>query len=108
MSLSNSHWAPVVSTKIVEVLADSTFTVPATPFSSITAPDANFALGIDHTLLKPDATPAQIAELCDQAIRYKFKVRTIYEHLQLNMLKDASYIVVLRERRQRGAGVAAP
>ncbi|KAJ7754647.1 hypothetical protein DFH07DRAFT_743745, partial [Mycena maculata] len=36
-------------------------------------PDSKFALAIDHALLKRDATPAQIDELCDQAIRYKFK-----------------------------------
>ncbi|MEG2053529.1 MAG: 2-deoxyribose-5-phosphate aldolase, partial [Oscillospiraceae bacterium] len=25
---------------------------------------------VDHTLLKPEATPAQIEALCDQAIKY--------------------------------------
>ena len=29
---------------------------------------------IDHTLLKPDATPAQITVLCEEAKRYGFKV----------------------------------
>ncbi len=28
---------------------------------------------IDHTLLKPDATKAQIGKLCEEAIKYKFK-----------------------------------
>ncbi|KAJ7103826.1 hypothetical protein C8R44DRAFT_808231 [Mycena epipterygia] len=73
MSLSNEHWSPLVKAKVAEVLADTSFAVPANEFSSITAPNATFALAIDHTLLKPDATPAQIDELCDQAIRYKFK-----------------------------------
>ncbi|KAJ6513518.1 hypothetical protein DFH09DRAFT_260327 [Mycena vulgaris] len=73
MSFSNEHWSPLIKSKISEVLADSSFAVPTTDFSSITAPSATFALAIDHTLLKPDATPAQIDELCDQAIRYKFK-----------------------------------
>ncbi len=27
---------------------------------------------IDHTLLKPDATPAEIEQLCDEALRYRF------------------------------------
>jgi deoxyribose-phosphate aldolase len=27
---------------------------------------------IDHTLLKPEATPAQVAALCDEAVRYRF------------------------------------
>jgi hypothetical protein len=74
MTLSNDHWVPLVKAKVEEVLADTSFVPPTSEFSSITAPDAKFALGIDHTLLKPDATSAQIDELCDQAIRYKFKV----------------------------------
>ncbi|KAJ7031872.1 hypothetical protein C8F04DRAFT_1004484, partial [Mycena alexandri] len=73
MSFSNEHWAPRVKAKMAEVLADTAFTVPANDFLSITSPSAVFALAIDHTLLKPDATSAQIDELCDQAIRYKFK-----------------------------------
>ncbi|KAJ7148563.1 hypothetical protein C8R43DRAFT_1088417 [Mycena crocata] len=73
MSLSTEHWVPLVKAKIAEVLADTSFAVPASDFSSITLPNPTFALGIDHTLLKPDATAAQIDELCDQAIRYKFK-----------------------------------
>ena len=31
---------------------------------------------IDHTLLKPDATPAQITVLCEEAKTYGFKVNT--------------------------------
>ena len=31
---------------------------------------------IDHTLLKPDATPAQITVLCEEAKKYNFKVNT--------------------------------
>jgi deoxyribose-phosphate aldolase len=27
---------------------------------------------IDHTLLKPDATPAQITQLCREALEYRF------------------------------------
>ncbi len=27
---------------------------------------------IDHTLLKPEATPAQVEALCDEAVRYRF------------------------------------
>ncbi|KAJ7464338.1 hypothetical protein FB451DRAFT_1340807 [Mycena latifolia] len=73
MSFTNEHWSPIIKSKVAEVLADSSFTMPASDFSSITAPNATFALAIDHTLLKPDATPAQIDELCNQAIRYKFK-----------------------------------
>jgi deoxyribose-phosphate aldolase len=34
--------------------------------------DANLAKMIDHTLLKPDATPEQIAQLCFEARKYQF------------------------------------
>lgn len=34
--------------------------------------DHNLATMIDHTLLKPDATPDQIAQLCYEARKYKF------------------------------------
>jgi deoxyribose-phosphate aldolase len=34
--------------------------------------DANLAKMIDHTLLKPDATPEQIAQLCFEARKYGF------------------------------------
>jgi hypothetical protein len=74
MGFSNEHWSPLVKAKVAEMLADTSFAVPASEFSSITSPDTKFALAIDHTLLKPDAKSAQIDELCDQAIRYKFKV----------------------------------
>ena len=32
----------------------------------------NIAAYIDHTLLKPDATPKEIDQLCEEALRYKF------------------------------------
>src|SRR5512136_2314984 len=34
--------------------------------------DSNLAKTIDHTLLKPDATPEQIAQLCFEARKYNF------------------------------------
>jgi deoxyribose-phosphate aldolase len=34
--------------------------------------DTNLAMMIDHTLLKPDATPEQIAQLCFEARKYHF------------------------------------
>jgi deoxyribose-phosphate aldolase len=34
--------------------------------------DANLALMIDHTLLKPEATRSEIEKLCAEAIRYQF------------------------------------
>jgi len=38
----------------------------------------------DHTLLKPDATPAQIAILCEEAKKYGFKVKTDSVVYQVN------------------------
>ena len=35
-------------------------------------PDTNLAPLIDHTLLKPDATPEQITQLCSEARKYGF------------------------------------
>ena len=35
-------------------------------------PDKNLASKIDHTLLKPDATPDEIRKLCDEAAKFKF------------------------------------
>lgn len=35
-------------------------------------PDKNLASKIDHTLLKPDATPDEIKKLCSEAKKYKF------------------------------------
>ena len=35
---------------------------------------------IDHTLLKPDATPAQIIVLCEEAKKYGFKVNDPAAH----------------------------
>ncbi|MFH1804193.1 MAG: deoxyribose-phosphate aldolase [Pseudomonadota bacterium] len=34
---------------------------------------SDLAQYIDHTILRPDATPADISRLCDEAARYKFK-----------------------------------
>ncbi len=34
--------------------------------------DKNIASKIDHTMLKPDATPQEITELCEEAKKYHF------------------------------------
>jgi len=36
------------------------------------APPSDLAPYIDHTLLKPEATPAEIRNLCDEALRFHF------------------------------------
>jgi len=53
--------------------------------------DKNLAKYIDHTLLKPDATPDQIAQLCYEAKKYSFaSVCVNPTHVQLcaELLKD--------------------
>lgn len=71
MSRTNEEWEVVVQAKVAEVLADTSSTNYA---PAITTADKNFALTIDHTLLRPDATPSQVDTLCDEAIKYGFKV----------------------------------
>ena len=71
---TNDEWATAIANKVSEVLAD-TSKAEFSLASSITSPSSDaFPATIDHTLLKPDATPAQIDELCAQAIQYNFKV----------------------------------
>lgn len=73
MERTKQEWEVAIDLKISEVLQDTV--TPFTRFTSITHPtDKLFPSAIDHTLLKPDATPAQIDQLCDEAIKYGFKV----------------------------------
>lgn len=55
------------------------------PFKSEYVADAtNLAAMIDHTLLKPEATPAQVETLCTEAVQYHFAavcVNPIYVNL---------------------------
>lgn len=47
-------------------------------------PDIDLALYIDHTLLNPMATPAAIAQLCQEADQYHFPAVCVYPvHVQL-------------------------
>ncbi|KAL0577221.1 hypothetical protein V5O48_004762 [Marasmius crinis-equi] len=88
---TNEEWTSLIAQKVTEVLADTS--EPATSFSTITTPDHAFASGIDHTLLKPDATPAQIDALVDEAVKYRFKsccVNGVYVNRVVERLKGAS------------------
>lgn len=54
-------------------------------------PDRNLAAKIDHTLLKPEATPTEIRDLCEEARKYIFAsvcVNPCYVSLCYEMLKD--------------------
>ncbi|GAB4513375.1 MAG: deoxyribose-phosphate aldolase [Anaerolineae bacterium] len=43
-----------------------------TPAEEAAISPETVAASIDHTLLKPDATPQQIARLCEEALEYRF------------------------------------
>ena len=75
---TDSEWHTFLEGKIAQVLNTQTDPVIVGPLASITSPDdARFSLAIDHTMLKQDATPPQIDALCDDAIKYGFKVRFV-------------------------------
>jgi deoxyribose-phosphate aldolase len=76
MLRSNDSWALAISHKVAQVLDADPAAFPAPPLKDLDSPnDARFPSTIDHTLLTPDATSAQIDRLCDEAIRFKFRVR---------------------------------
>ena len=82
---TDADWESFIQSRISDTLNGSELDLSmAGPFASITSPaDPRFPLAIDHTLLKPDATPAQIDVLCDEAIRYGFKVGNIYIYIYI-------------------------
>jgi deoxyribose-phosphate aldolase len=51
---------------------------------------------VDHTLLKPEATPAQVAQLCDEARRYGFAsvcINPVYVRLATEKLEGSGVAV---------------
>lgn len=72
MTRTSEEWAALVNAKISQV-KNSPAPV-SNPKTSLT--NHQLAQTIDHTLLKPDATPSQIDNLCDEAIKHNFKVST--------------------------------
>ncbi|KAF8959645.1 hypothetical protein BDZ97DRAFT_1666892 [Flammula alnicola] len=71
---TDTEWEKLIQGKIFEVLSPESQILEAPALASISTPsDPRFPLAIDHTLLKQDATPAQVDALCDEAIRYGFK-----------------------------------
>ncbi|RDB27763.1 Deoxyribose-phosphate aldolase [Hypsizygus marmoreus] len=68
MARTDEMWAQLIKEKVSNIQSAFDPTLSKSTFTS-----AELAQTIDHTLLKPDATTAQIDELCDQAIQYNFK-----------------------------------
>ena len=88
MARSNEEWATLIASKITSVQADnSELSIPV---------PSNLAPYIDHTLLKPDATAADIDKLCDEAIKYKFKVCLRQYRVPLTFKRTK--LVVLHQR----------
>ncbi|KXN84143.1 Deoxyribose-phosphate aldolase [Leucoagaricus sp. SymC.cos] len=90
---SNEQWAKLIHAKIAHVLNTPDNSLPTPPLADLSSPDdPRFPHAIDHTLLTPDATTAQIDRLCDEAVRFKFKsccvngsnVRQVFERMAQN------------------------
>jgi len=72
---SDSEWHAFIGQKQRQVLSEPNCSQPG-PLSYIFSPgDPLFPSTIDHTLLKQEATPSQVDALCDDALKYGFKVR---------------------------------
>jgi deoxyribose-phosphate aldolase len=76
MPHTNETWQQILQQKTPQILQT---TPPAADAADAAAPasdaiplPAHFAVLIDHTLLKPSATPHQIDSLCDEAITHRF------------------------------------
>ena len=68
---SQEEWASIIEDAYQSLPSDfPKYDVPSSG-------SLEFAKLIDHTLLKLDATPAQVDKLCEEAKEYKFKVRRI-------------------------------
>jgi deoxyribose-phosphate aldolase len=66
------------------------------PRSAPAPSDTPVAALIDHTLLKPEATPAQVERLCDEAARYRFAsvcVNPSFVPLCARLLKGTPVVV---------------
>lgn len=80
--------------------------VPARPAPS----RRQLAAIIDHTLLKPEATPEQIERLCREAVEHGFAavcVNPVYVPLAAELLADADPVVCTVIDFPLGAGAAA-
>ncbi|KAF8901943.1 hypothetical protein CPB85DRAFT_1377249 [Mucidula mucida] len=75
MDRTNAEWAALLEPKIKAIL-NETSNLPFQHVHVLPGPNTDntsLASYIDHTLLKPDATRADIDKLCDEALQYKFK-----------------------------------
>lgn len=77
MRRTNEEWAAAIREKVASVLNDDTERL-ALSDPILSADDPRLPLAIDHTLLTPDATSAQIDRLCKEAVECRFKVCLLF------------------------------
>jgi len=70
-SFTDSQWEKAIAQTISAVTSDQS---PVKKYEYPALSSKEFAKCMDHTLLKIDATPVQIAVLCEEASKYGFKV----------------------------------
>lgn len=69
--LSDSQWEALIA-QTIQAVEPEPSTLKKHDYPALNSKD--FARCMDHTLLKLDATPAQIDVLCNEAREYGFKV----------------------------------
>src|SRR5512143_4061999 len=79
-------------TQLLSLAQDYEHQLPPAP-APLSAPHGKDIAGwIDHTLLKPEATAAQVRVLCQEAIQYHFAsvcINPVYVPLACGLLRDA-------------------
>ncbi|TFK17667.1 deoxyribose-phosphate aldolase [Coprinopsis marcescibilis] len=109
---SDEAWGSFIQLKIATTIPElnSDLSPELAPLSSVSnAQDPRFPLSIDHTLLKPDATPDHVDKLCDEAIRHHFKsccVNGLYVRRVASKLRGSSTITCAVVGFPLGAGSA--
>lgn len=79
---TNEEWKATIA-EIAGALDAAKPTI-ALPADELTV--SSLAKTIDHTLLKTDASEAQITEICEEAVKYDFAVKI--HHLRISRLSD--------------------
>ena len=78
--------------EIISLAQDYEQSLPPAPAPLAIPEGRQIAAWIDHTLLKPDATPAQVRTLCQEAMQYHFAsvcINPVYIPLACGLMKDA-------------------
>ena len=82
-------------TDIPALVQEYTHTLPALRLPAGHPDGRPFATWIDHTLLKPEAEPAQILQVCAEALRYRFAsvcVNPLYAGLAAEQLRGSGVL----------------